>query len=79
VTPSAALSSAAMHRQALERAAPPSILVDHAQRVVHLSEHAGRYLQPSGGPLIGDAVDLVRQECTAPSNKPNLRSPRRCW
>jgi two-component system CheB/CheR fusion protein len=61
-TPSSALSSAALHRQALEKVAPPSILVDHAQRVVHLSEHAGRYLQPSGGPLSGDAVDLVRQE-----------------
>jgi two-component system CheB/CheR fusion protein len=29
---------------------------------VHLSEHAGRYLQPSGGPLSGDVVDLVRSE-----------------
>ena len=62
VTPSAALSSAALHRQALEKVAPPSILVDHTQRVVHLSETAGRYLQPSGGPLSGDAVDLIRHE-----------------
>src|SRR5262249_34944830 len=31
-------------------------------RVVHLSENAGRYLQPSGGPLTGDIVDLVRPE-----------------
>ena len=31
-------------------------------RVVHLSENAGRFLQPSGGPLSGDAVDLVRPE-----------------
>ena len=61
-TPSAALSSAALHRQALEKVAPPSILVDHTQRVVHLSETAGRYLQPSGGPLSGDAVDLIRHE-----------------
>ena len=50
------------HRQALEAAAPPSILVDDAHRVLHLSETAGRYLQPSGGPLTADIVDLVRQE-----------------
>src|SRR5262249_60411708 len=31
-------------------------------RVVHLSENAGRYVMPSGGPLSGDAVDLVRPE-----------------
>jgi two-component system CheB/CheR fusion protein len=42
--------------------APPSILVDQTQRVLHLSEHAGRYLQPSGGTLSGDVVDLVRPE-----------------
>jgi len=57
-----ALSGAALHRQVLERIAPPSILIDQAHRVAHLSENAGRYLQPSGGPLSGDAVDLVRPE-----------------
>jgi two-component system, chemotaxis family, CheB/CheR fusion protein len=51
-----------MHRRAIEQVAPPSILVDEAHRVVHLSENAGRYLLPSGGPLSGDAVDLVRPE-----------------
>jgi len=58
----AAPSDALAHRQALERIAPPSILVDEAHRAVHLSESAGRYLQPSGGPLTGDVSDLVRQE-----------------
>jgi two-component system CheB/CheR fusion protein len=62
MTPSAALNDAAMHRRAIERVAPPSILVDEAHRVVHLSDHAGRYLLPSGGPLSGDIVDLVRPE-----------------
>jgi two-component system CheB/CheR fusion protein len=50
------------HRHALERAAPPSILVDQHHRAVHLSETAGRFLQPSGGPLTADVVDLVRPE-----------------
>jgi two-component system CheB/CheR fusion protein len=61
-SPSAALNDAATHRHAIERVAPPSILVDEAHRVVHLSDHAGRYLLPSGGPLSGDVVDLVRPE-----------------
>src|SRR5262249_49511640 len=45
-----------------EKLAPPSILVDETHRVVHLSESAGRFLQPAGGPLTGDVVDLVRSE-----------------
>jgi len=50
------------HREALERLAPPSVLVDSAHRVLHLSETAGRYLQPPGGPLASDITELVRQE-----------------
>jgi PAS domain-containing protein len=50
------------HRRALEYVAPPSMLVDDAHCVVHLSENAGRFVMPSGGPLSGDAVDLVRPE-----------------
>jgi two-component system CheB/CheR fusion protein len=62
VSPTAARNEAALHRQALEMVAPPNILVDRGRRVVHLSEHAGRYLQPSGGPLTGDVVELARPE-----------------
>jgi two-component system, chemotaxis family, CheB/CheR fusion protein len=62
VSPSVALSEAALHRRVLEKVAPPSILVDDMQRVIHLSENAGRYLQPSGGSLSGDVVDLSRPE-----------------
>ncbi len=50
------------HRESLERNAPPSALVDHTGRVLHLSENAGRYLQPSAGPLATDIADLVRPE-----------------
>ena len=38
VTPTTALSEAAAHRRAIEQIAPPSILVDEAHRVLHLSE-----------------------------------------
>jgi two-component system, chemotaxis family, CheB/CheR fusion protein len=60
--PTVALGEGAMHRRALEQVAPPSILVDESHRVIHLSENAGRYVLPSGGPLSGDVVDLVRPE-----------------
>jgi CheR methyltransferase-like protein/CheB methylesterase len=62
MSPAVALGEAAMHRRAIEQVAPPSMLVDESHRVIHLSENAGRFLMPSGGPLSGDAVDLVRPE-----------------
>jgi two-component system, chemotaxis family, CheB/CheR fusion protein len=62
ISPTMALGEAVMHRRAIEQVAPPSILVDESHRVIHLSENAGRFLLPSGGPLSGDAVDLVRPE-----------------
>jgi two-component system CheB/CheR fusion protein len=55
-------SEGVMHRRALERLAPPSALVDESYRVIHLSELAGRYLQPSGGILGNDLVELAREE-----------------
>lgn len=60
--PTVTLGDAALHRRAIERAAPPSALVDEGHRVIHLSDNAGRFLQPAGGPLSGDIVDLVRPE-----------------
>ncbi|MBV9430545.1 MAG: PAS domain-containing protein [Hyphomicrobiales bacterium] len=62
LSPTELLNEAASHRWAIEKVAPPSVLVDEAHRVVHLSENAGRYFQPSGGPLSGNLVDLVRPE-----------------
>ncbi|HET6308861.1 MAG TPA: chemotaxis protein CheB [Rhodopila sp.] len=53
---------AALHRQMLERIAPPSMLVDESHRAIHLSENAGRFLQLSGGPVTTDATELVREE-----------------
>src|SRR5262249_3581672 len=37
LTPTAALSEAAIHRRAIEKIAPPSVLVDITHRVLHLS------------------------------------------
>ena len=53
---------AALHRQMLEKIAPPSMLVDEGYRAVHLSENAGRFLQLSGGPVSTEATDMVREE-----------------
>jgi two-component system, chemotaxis family, CheB/CheR fusion protein len=62
MSPTAALSEAAVHRRAIEKVAPPSVLVDQTHRVLHMSDSAGRYFQPSGGILSNDVVDLVRPE-----------------
>ena len=56
------LTEAISHRKAIEKLAPPSILVDRSHQVLHLSDNAGRYLHPAGGALTGDVVDLVRPE-----------------
>ncbi|HWF76646.1 MAG TPA: chemotaxis protein CheB, partial [Caulobacteraceae bacterium] len=57
-----AASDGAIHREGLEEAAPPSILVDDTYHAAHLSERAGRYLQPSGGRLTADVTELARPE-----------------
>jgi len=55
-------SDAAAHKLALEEFAPPSILVDSAYRILHLSESAGRFLQHPGGPPTPNVSDLIRPE-----------------
>jgi two-component system CheB/CheR fusion protein len=60
--PFRAANEAAAHREALERVAPPSAIVDESYRVIHLSELAGRYLQPSAGTLANDITELAREE-----------------
>lgn len=62
VSPTAALNEAVMHRRAIEKVAPPSVLVDETHRVLHLSDTAGRFIAPSGGTISGDIVDLIRPE-----------------
>ena len=62
VSPTIALNEATLHRRAIEKAAPPSMLVDDMHRLLHLSDNAGRFVAPSGGSISGDAADLVRPE-----------------
>jgi two-component system CheB/CheR fusion protein len=63
VSPPAQVRNAYLaHREALERSAPPSVLVDQTGRVLNLSERAGRYMEPSAGPLTNHIADLVRPE-----------------
>ncbi len=43
------VSYGSLHQRLIERYAPPSALVNADYAIVHLSEHAGRYLQQPGG------------------------------
>jgi two-component system CheB/CheR fusion protein len=60
--PPSAFDEARLRREVLERLAPPSALVDDRRHAIHLSEGAGRFLQPSGGPLSDELTELVRPE-----------------
>jgi two-component system CheB/CheR fusion protein len=55
-------SEGILHRHALEALAPPSILVDEAHHIVHISETAGRYLLHPAGPPTSDITELIRPE-----------------
>ena len=50
------------HAAALERSAPPSVLVDSSFRVLHLSPNAGRFFRPLEGPFSVDLTSQVRPE-----------------
>ena len=54
--------SAQLHAAALEQAAPPSVLVDDGQNIVHLSPSAGRFLLHSAGPLSINLPAVIRPE-----------------
>ena len=51
-----------LHQQMVERYAPPSILIGPDNRLVHLSERAGRYLIHPGGEPTTTVLKLVREE-----------------
>jgi len=51
-----------LHQRLVERYAPPSLLVSSDDKVVHLSEHAGRYLEHPGGEMTANVFKLVRKE-----------------
>lgn len=51
-----------VHQDLLERFAPPSILVGVDNRILHLSDNAGRYLVLPGGEMTSSVLRLVREE-----------------
>ena len=60
--PEAAYGVGAAHQRMVELYTPPSMLLDDSHNIVHLSEHAGRYLQQPGGVPTSNAFKLVREE-----------------
>ena len=55
-------SPSAVHQRALEQIAPPTMLVDANFQIVHMSENAGRFVQPSAGQIRNDVTELARPE-----------------
>ncbi len=55
-------SPAALHSRALELSAPPSVVVDFSHQILNMSEGAGRFIRPSGGPIRNDVAELVMPE-----------------
>ncbi|MAM89252.1 MAG: hypothetical protein CME36_18285 [unclassified Hahellaceae] len=55
-------SYGALHHRMVERYAPPSVLVNSDNRMVHLSRRAGRYMVHPGGVPTTNIFKLVREE-----------------
>ncbi|NYT45303.1 PAS domain S-box protein [Alcaligenaceae bacterium] len=53
------VSYSVLHQRAMERLGPPTVLIDHAFRIVHLSASAGRYLRHVGGEPSHHLLTLV--------------------
>jgi two-component system CheB/CheR fusion protein len=56
---------AVVHRQAMERYTPASVLVDAANNIVHCSSRAWMFLDIPGGELTHDVVRMVREPLRA--------------
>jgi two-component system CheB/CheR fusion protein len=57
-----AVTHGVLHQRMVEQYAPPSALISPDDKVVHLSEHAGRYLFNPGGEPTLNVFKLVRRE-----------------
>jgi two-component system CheB/CheR fusion protein len=55
-------SYADLHQRALAQYAPPSVVIDHENNVVHASEQAGQFLRVMGGELSRNLLALVLPE-----------------
>ena len=56
------LSYADLHQRLLEEYAPPSVVVNEQQEIVHMSARAGRYMQLVGGDPTHNLLKLIRPE-----------------
>lgn len=56
------LAYADLHQRLLEQFAPPSIVVNENYDILHLSEHAGKYLEVAGGEPSYNLLKIVRPE-----------------
>jgi len=56
------LSYADLHQRLLEEYAPPSLVVNSEQEIVHMSPRAGRYMQLGGGEPTHNIMKLIRPE-----------------
>ncbi len=51
-----------LHQQAMEQFAPPSVLIDAAHQILHLSPGVGRFLEHAGGVPSHNLVTIVHPE-----------------
>jgi two-component system CheB/CheR fusion protein len=51
-----------LHQRVVERYGPPSLLLNADDRIVHLSDHAGRYLVHPGGEITAHVFKLLRAD-----------------
>jgi two-component system CheB/CheR fusion protein len=56
------VAAGVLHERMVERYAPPSLLVSPDDTVLHLSEHAGRYLAHPGGEPTANVFKVLREE-----------------
>lgn len=57
-----ALGAGHTHASALEKKAPPSVLVDNSSKILHLSPNVGRFFRPLEGPFSSELSAQVRPE-----------------
>jgi signal transduction histidine kinase len=55
-------SYADVHRRVLERYAPPSVIITHESEIVHISDHASRFLRYADGEPAHSLLSLIHPE-----------------
>ncbi|MFP3604911.1 CheR family methyltransferase [Paraburkholderia sp. SIMBA_053] len=58
----ASLTFATLHQQAIERYAPPSVLIDRNAEILHMSDDVGRFLRYVGGEPSHNLLTLINPD-----------------